>query len=106
MFHLAQRFGHTTIVSLLLEAGADWQHEDCTGRTALEWAKVNEENVKGAEDAAAVLGAWAASVELRDELARHTSAATVASNFEGVPVIVAANADVGRRTSDYQSGVQ
>lgn len=79
MFAGAQRFGHTAVVSLLLEAGADWQHKDCTGRTALEWAKEGEENDYGTDDAAAVLGAWAASVELQDEMARHSPAATITS---------------------------
>ena len=74
-----QRFGHATVVSLLLEAGADWQHKDCAGRTALEWAK--ESDVNGAEDAAVVLGAWVASMELRDEMARHTAGGTATGMF-------------------------
>jgi hypothetical protein len=66
------------VVSLLLEAGADWQKTDCAGRTALDWAKEGGEG-DGSVDAAAVLGAWAASAELRDEMARHDAAAAAAA---------------------------
>ena len=76
-----QRFGRTAVVSLLLEAGADWQHTDCSGRTALDWAKAGNADDNGTEDAAVVLGAWAASVELRDEMARHTITATTGGAF-------------------------
>lgn len=78
---MMQRFGQTAVVSLLLEAGADWQHTDCTGRTALDWAKEGDANVNGTEDTAVVLGAWAASVELRDEMARHTTTAATPGAF-------------------------
>jgi hypothetical protein len=74
-----QRFGHTTVVSLLLEAGADWKHTDNSGRTALDWAKDGAEGGHSSEDAAVVLGAWVATVELRDEMARHTTTSTSAS---------------------------
>ena len=74
-----QRFGHTAIVSLLLEAGADWKHTDSSGRTALDWAKEDDGGGHRTEDAAVVLGAWVASMELRDEMARHTTADSTAT---------------------------
>jgi hypothetical protein len=64
--HSAARYGHTTVVSLLLEAGADWRQLDDRGWIAMDWARE-----AGADDAGAVLGAWAASAELREEMERH-----------------------------------
>jgi hypothetical protein len=53
------------VVSLLLEAGADWRHRDTGGAgTALQWAQLaSQGNVHTSPDAAAaVLGAWGAQV--------------------------------------------
>eukprot|EP01052_Picozoa_sp_SAG31_P036880 SAG31_NODE_4667_length_3052_cov_2.248899_2_plen_73_part_00 len=35
--HVAALCGHAAVVTQLLEAGADWQHSDVNGSTALDW---------------------------------------------------------------------
>ena len=65
----AAAHGQTSVVTQLLQAGADWELRDAAGKSALERAE--------GEDTAAVLGAWIAEAELRAEMDRHNSGADV-----------------------------
>ena len=65
----AAAHGQTSVVTQLLQAGADWELRDAAGKSALERAE--------GEDTAAVLGAWIAEAELRAEMDRHNSTADV-----------------------------
>lgn len=51
--------------------------------------------MNGAEDAAVVLGAWAASIELRDEMARHTAGGTATGMFGAAASQPANNVSAG-----------
>ena len=68
---VAALHGQTAAVTQLLEAGADWRAADTGGHTAVDWA--HQGSAEGCPDAAAVLGAWGAEAELREEMERHQS---------------------------------
>eukprot|EP01047_Picozoa_sp_COSAG01_P039080 COSAG01_NODE_3210_length_6414_cov_54.271417_2_plen_277_part_00 len=86
----AARSGHALVLTVLLEAGADWRYTDQGGRSAADWGRLERDAAtapplgtgrsagggggacKGScADALAVLGAWSAQAELREEMERH-----------------------------------
>ena len=68
--------GHPAVVSALLSAGADWKQTDSSGKTALGLAQAGAaeagQSASSWQEVIAILGAWAAQAELREEMNRHS----------------------------------